>query len=221
MSTPDDFNVNAVYEYKTAEDLKRYYNDWAHEYNAYCDAVKYALPRIVAETFSERFIHERGLIVDIGCGTGLLGKNIHAKMQYVDIHGIDLSEHMVSIALTTNDYKMCSILNVKERDQISHERLYDGMVSAGTFTSGHLEACDLSNTFALLKPGALVVMSVKNDHYLNSGFEEELKNLLDSALISDIDITEVNAYDTEFKAANQIISFFVNTQNQVKVQANG
>jgi hypothetical protein len=47
MKTPDDFKVNTVYSYDTPNDLKNYYNDWAHEYEDYTEQVNYILPQKV------------------------------------------------------------------------------------------------------------------------------------------------------------------------------
>lgn len=210
MATPDDFKVSDVYKYKNPEDLKRYYDDWAHAYNGYCETVQYTLPQAVSKAFASKFKHDFGWIIDIGCGTGLVGKHLRTLIPYVDIHGIDLSPEMVKIAMSTNSYQWCSVMNIKDRSQITSGRLYDGMISAGTFTLGHLDPSDLEATFRLLKPGALVSLSIKKDHYFNELFEENFIKWSQIKLINNLEVTETNGYNSDYEAANQIATFFIN-----------
>ena len=73
MKTPNDFNIEKVYSYNDAEDLKNYYNDWAHEYEDYTNQVNYVLPEEVVKIFSKYNLKDSSTILDIGCGTGLVG----------------------------------------------------------------------------------------------------------------------------------------------------
>jgi hypothetical protein len=83
-------------------------------------------------------------------------------------------------------------------------------VSAGTFTLGHLDVSDLEALFTLLKPGSLVSISVKVDHYFKTLFAETLIKWSENKLIKQLYITEENGYDSEYEAKNKIISFRLN-----------
>ena len=61
MKTPDDFNVKSVYSYKSSEDLKRYYNDWAMGYDKYAQDVNYILADHIAKV-SSTLISQMSLI---------------------------------------------------------------------------------------------------------------------------------------------------------------
>ena len=58
-------------------------------------------------------------IIDLGCGTGLLGEQIATEMPWVAIHGCDLSERMVDISLnrrTDSDGKRSVYTTVRNLD---------------------------------------------------------------------------------------------------------
>jgi predicted TPR repeat methyltransferase len=207
MLNPDDFKVSDVYSYENPADLCNYYNDWAHAYDAYCQEVKYALPSVVAKTFANKFTENRRLVLDVGCGTGLVGKYLKAEIKDIDIHGIDISSEMTKIAAGTESYERCSVVNIKERNELQIGFKYDGLISAGTFTLGHLDETDLEALFALLNKKALVVTSIKKDHFINRCFDKHLFNLTLNKKIYDLRFFERNAYDTEFEAKNIIASF--------------
>jgi hypothetical protein len=213
MRTPDDFGVNDVYSYKSSEDLTRYYNDWAHAYNSYCDEVGYALPRIVASTFAKRYKSDWGWVLDIGSGTGLVGMELQEFIPKIDIHGIDASIEMAKFATATGAYHWCSVIDLKVHDKtllnpINSGRSYRGLLSAGTFTPGHLDQNDLIRLFPLLEENALVVISVKKNHYEDCDFGSTLISLSASGEINKLEIIEKNAYNSDFIAPNYIVSFF-------------
>jgi len=57
------------------------------------------------------------------------------------------------------------------------EGSYAGIVSSGTFTSGHVGPEVLPDLISCAVPGALVAMSVKAEHYSSQGFAAVLDGL--------------------------------------------
>jgi predicted TPR repeat methyltransferase len=97
MKTPEDFSINLAYSYEKPEDLARYYDDSASQYDDYVNQVKYILHLKVAAEYVMN-VSSWGRILDIGCGTGLLGQAISNILPSMQIDGVDISPEMLGIA---------------------------------------------------------------------------------------------------------------------------
>jgi SAM-dependent methyltransferase len=217
MKTPDDYNVNNVYQYQTSEDVKNYYNDWAKDYDNYTKDVKYTLPHSVAKIFVELLSQfntsqiNNLKILDIGCGTGLLGSEIIEFKKNLHIDGVDISSSMLRItSIKTKDfipiYKVM-ILDDLTNPKFINENYYDCFVSAGTFTLGHLYARDMVNLLKYLKPNGLATFSIKEDHFIQDKFEKIFSNLKKNNIVYNLNFFKVNSYDSDFKAKSIIVTF--------------
>lgn len=212
MKTPDDFNVTNVYNYGSSEDLKNYYNDWAHEYDDYAQQVNYILPQYVAMYSSKFMLNTNLSILDIGCGTGIVGEHLIARRPLIEIDGVDISKKMLNIAkLKTGPdnskcYKKLHCQDLTKEISTIKEQ-YDFIVSAGTFTLGHLGSDDLIRSIKFLKHNGKYITTVKGDHFDSDNFNLKLSNAVEKNIIKDISIHEINAYNSNHNALNKIIVF--------------
>ncbi len=212
MKTPNDFNIQTVYSYSGPDDLKNYYNDWAHQYEDYTNQVNYILPQKVAEIFSLYSPKKESNVLDIGCGTGLLGIYLAKINLGLWIEGIDISRSMAQIALskTRSNFKPVYnwlVIEDFKTNKLLLENYYDAITSAGTFTSGHLDSSDLIKSLLYLKKDGIAILSIKEDHFYNDNFKETISNLQQDCIIDDIKYHEVNSYDSSFEAKSIILKF--------------
>lgn len=212
MKTPNDFNINRVYSYDSPDDLKKYYNDWAHEYDAYTDQVSYILPEKVVEIFCSYQLKDSPTILDIGCGTGLVGYLLGKNKHNAWIEGIDISSSMIRIAASrakpnfkpTYDWM---IVEDFKKNKLLLENHYDAIISAGTFTLGHLDSDDLINSIKYLKQNGLAVISIKEDHFIKNNFNEKIFKAEKNSLIKNVEVFKVNSYNSSFPAETIIVKF--------------
>ncbi len=212
MKTPDDFKINTVYCYNSPNDLKNYYNDWAHEYDDYTNQVSYILPQKVIEIFCMYQLNHNSTVLDIGCGTGLAGYLLGKIKQNLWIEGIDISGSMIQIAAKkikpnfkpTYDWM---IVEDFKKNKLLLENHYDGIISAGTFTLGHLDSNDLIDSIKYLKKNGLAVISIKEDHFIENNFNEKISQAKRNSLIKDVEYFKVNSYDSSFSAESIIVKF--------------
>ena len=212
MKTPEDFSINLAYSYEKPEDLARYYDDSASQYDDYVEQVKYILHLKVAAEFVLNTT-SWGRVLDVGCGTGCLGEAISNILPSMQIDGVDISTNMISIAkekhnkvLDRRSYKNLFIHDVTKDWSFTDTR-YDALVSSGVFTSGHLMPSDLVNSLNVLRGYGLVVVSVKSNHYEEQNFAQTLQDLFDSHRISQPVIKEVDSYDSDYEAKSRVITF--------------
>lgn len=218
MKTPNDYDVDTVYSYQSPKDLERFYNDWAHEYDDYTKDVNYILPDQVAKIFfdiisRDNHIKEKGYkILDIGCGTGLLGESLSSLNEDLWIEGVDISSSMIRIAYLKQRKNFTPVYDWVITDDLTNPKLllqnyYDYFISSGTFTLGHLGPDDLLNSLSYLKSEGIAVISIKEDHFIKDNFEQMFVKLENDKTIKDIVYHKINSYDSDFKAVSIIVSF--------------
>lgn len=206
MKTPDDFDVKSVYSYKSSDDLKNYYNDWAKEYDKYTQDVNYVLAHHVAKIASDFMPDETVNVLDIGCGTGIVGEKLFTYKPKSLIDGVDLSIEMINIAKLKIGYNNFYCQDLTLENKYIKEK-YEFIISAGTFTLGHLGAKQLVESIDYLKINGQAIFSVKGDHYENEKFYIALQLCLEKKIIKNLEIKEINSYNSNYKALSKIITF--------------
>lgn len=212
MKTPDDFNVKSVYSYKSSEDLKRYYNDWANGYDQYAQDVSYILGDHIAQIASNEMPDDTVAVLDIGCGTGIVGESLSMYRPKCLIDGVDISIEMINLAKLKKKFNhlpcyhefYCEDLTIQNQ---SIQKKYDFIVSAGTFTLGHLGVKELIESIDLLKNKGKAIFSIKADHYKNDNFYTALQICVGKNIINDLKIEEINTYNSSFDALSKVVVF--------------
>jgi len=212
MKTPNDFKVNTVYSYDTPNDLKNYYNDWAHEYEDYTEQVNYILPQKVVEIFCSYPLSNDSTVLDIGCGTGLVGYFLGLIKQDIWIEGTDISGSMIQVAAkkTKPNFKPTydwMVVQDFKKNKLLLEDHYDGIISAGTFTLGHLDCDDLITSIKFLKKDGLATISIKEDHFIKNSFNEKISQLKKDNIIKNVEYFKVNSYNSDFIAQSIVVKF--------------
>lgn len=182
--------VDDAYAMSSPEEVKALYRKWSHSYDAaFSDAQGYQLPREVATAFVGA--GGSGPVLDVGAGTGLVG-GVLKGMNIGPVDGIDLSQDMLDIAHMKGDYRGLYTCDVTQPLALL-DAPYSGIVSAGTFTLGHVGPDALVNLLDVADKGALFVISVNAAHYRSAGFEAAFSGFGDR--ISSVTMRDVRIYD--------------------------
>ncbi len=186
----DDPDLNDAYALSSKQEVKALYRTWAHSYDTgFNDGQGYQLPREVALAFVAA--GGVGPVLDVGAGTGLVGSHLRA-MNVGPIDGIDLSDDMLKVANMKGDYRGLFSGDVtKPLDLL--DAPYNGVVSAGTFTLGHVGPSALRNLLDVAAPGAIFVISVNAAHFASAGFEAAFDAF--GADIKELMTRDVRIYD--------------------------
>lgn len=147
----------AVFNNQTSEDEAAYnrllFDNFAENYEQTMQNINYAVVDKIAALYAPL----NGMVLDLGCGTGLSGAKIKNKNN--EIIGVDISENMLKAAAQKNVYKklinqdMISFLQNKETN-------FDWVVAADVL-------CYFSepeNIFALIYPSRLVFSIESNEN---------------------------------------------------------
>ena len=193
--------LKGAYNLSTPDDNKKYYQGFAPFYDSvFVKDLGYTYPTVVANLLIKKFTIE-GPICDIGCGTGLVANEIKKKAPNAVIDGIDISQDMIQISREKNLYRNLIELNL-EGPLDSLLQNYSAVVSAGTFTHGHLDAETLERLISHFNSGTKFVIGINFDHYHSKGFEKQLNSLIESRIISSFELSEVKVYNKDNEALN-------------------
>lgn len=179
----------AAYSLRTPEDSRALYRDWAASYDAgFAAAQGYLLPGHVAAAYVAA--GGAGPVLDVGAGTGLVGAALVAA-GVGPIEGTDISPEMLAVAAGKGLYARLFPGDVT-RGLDAADRHYAGVVSAGTFTLGHLGPAVLPDLLRIARPGALFVLSVHAAHFEAADFAGAFAAL--GPAITPPDLTPVAIY---------------------------
>lgn len=186
----DEPNLKDVYAISSEDGLRKLYRSWAHSYDSgFSEAQGYQLPREVALAFVGA--GGVGPVLDIGAGTGLVAEQLSQRGIEV-IDGLDFSDDMLSVAHTKGVYRELFAADITKTLALDAP-LFEGVVSAGTFTMGHVGPEGLEPLLALAKRGAVFVISVNAAFYESGGFAAKMAEL--SERIVGLILHEVRIFD--------------------------
>lgn len=154
-----------AYTATTREDLVRLYEEWAETYDEDHEAIGFFGHRTAAATLAKYTpFPEVAYVLDAGCGTGAAGEALWS-LGYRTITGVDLSKEMLAKAKTKGVYK-----NVAQGDlgqpldpfPCNH---FDAAILVGVFSFGQAPAHALDEIVRLVKPGGVVVFTMRVDFF--------------------------------------------------------
>ena len=194
MSGPD---LDSAYALNSLDDTKRMYADWADSY----DQTFVADHSFVAHTHvAAHFVASRGKgpILDFGAGTGILGAQLAKHQTYV-IDALDLSPEMLAVAVRKAVYR--SLIAGNLLDDLTLDQRYDGIVSSGTFTHGHVGPEALDALLNVANPGAQFALSINAKHFESHGFAAAFERL--APQITDLHLPEIRLYADDAKGPHK------------------
>ncbi|MEW9920071.1 class I SAM-dependent methyltransferase [Marimonas sp. MJW-29] len=191
-------SLDAAYALETPEDNRRLYADWAETYDdSFAQQMDYRLPRMVALILAEVF-QGPGPVLDVGAGTGLVAQNMLMRGM-LEIDALDISADMLAVAASKGLYR-----KTIEADLTGPLDLMDGVygavVSAGTFTHGHVGPDALDELLRVARKGAVFVLSINAEHFEARGFAEKFAAL--AGRIDGLEHREVDIYGAAADAAH-------------------
>jgi SAM-dependent methyltransferase len=181
-----------AYKLSSPKDNSEFYDEFASSYDAeFADALGWQYPAAVVATYRDMAIPTDTPIADIGCGTGLVASALNIPQEQVD--GIDISSEMLRVAEEKELYRSLYQVDLTTAlDEIKND--YGAVLSAGTFTTGHLGPEPLRELLGIARSNALYVIGVKKAFFLEAGFEPVLRDMENGGLIKDLQSVEVPMY---------------------------
>ena len=179
-------NLTNAYSIKTPEDSIKLYKNWAATYDKdFIESSKYLSPKKISNIFYKHCKITDTPILDVGAGTGAIGKYLN-KNNNQEIIGIDISSEMLKEAKSKKSYTSLVQADITKEIPLANNSI-GAIVSAGTFTHGHLGPKTLDELLRVMKTNGLFVLSIHCEIFITGGFEEkflEIKNQITEPILN-------------------------------------
>ena len=170
---------------------KPLYDEWSQNYEAdLVDGLGYSGHLIAADAFSSIVDNKAASIIDIGCGTGLVGQRLKSA-GYSNLDGLDISSAMLAQAVSKNIYGRLIEGDMNKRTSIPDEQ-YDALICAGSFAPGHLGPESYPEFIRLVRRGSPIVIFMNGAHFIEEGYESHIRKLEAQGKWNVIDIRHYN-----------------------------
>ena len=148
------------------------YQKWAALYDKDNDDELGTVSQPNSVQIFQRYVKDKSkYIIDVGCGTGLVGLQLK-KLGYKNFDGVDISQEMIDIAIDRG-YASLFLGNLNETLPIKSNQ-YEAAICVGVFTHGHVGPSRLEELTRIVKPGGILCFTVNEDVYESYGFDEAI-----------------------------------------------
>ena len=176
--------LDDAYSLKTPKDSIKLYKKWAQTYDKdFAFSSDYLSPQKISNFFIKHSKDTDTPILDVGAGTGLVGEFLNIKGKK-EIIGIDISSEMLLQAKLKKCYSSLIEADITKKIPLK-ENSIGAVVSAGTFTHGHVGPDAFDELLRITKPGGLFVLSINSKFFIKAGFKEKflkIKNIISPPL---------------------------------------
>tara|TARA_Y100001970_G_scaffold37520_1_gene46384 strand:- start:114 stop:749 length:636 start_codon:yes stop_codon:yes gene_type:complete len=176
--------LNDAYSLKTPNDSIQLYKKWAQTYDKdFALNNNYLSPKKISNYYNKYSRNTDTPILDVGAGTGLVGELLHG-LGHKQIIGIDISAEMLNEAKIKGCYSSLIEADITKKIPLENDSI-GGVISAGTFTHGHVGPDAIDELIRIIKPGGLFVLSINSKFFKKSGFQEKfnkIKNKISSPI---------------------------------------
>lgn len=161
-----------MYAQSTVEQKRTLYKEWAETYDDELQTgLGYVGPAKAVELFCTYVPQRDALVLDAGCGTGLVGGYLHDK-GYDQIHGVDFSPEMLARAEALGVYRSLQEADLTQPLQTGTS--YDALISVGLFGFGPPLVEHLHHLRDVIKPDGLGLITVNGRGWVEAGWEQAL-----------------------------------------------
>ncbi|WP_337659955.1 class I SAM-dependent DNA methyltransferase [Anderseniella sp. Alg231-50] len=172
-----------------SDDARSVYAEWAISYDRdVFSTLKVTGTDTIADLLCEHTADIPGArVLDAGCGTGAVAARL--KIHGFDqIDGVDLSPDMLKIARSKALYRTLIEADLNRSFDLPHSP-YTAIVSAGTFTTGHVGAAGFQNLFAHLAANGLMACVIANPVWARDQFDALIDTLPAEVLSNQVKAT--------------------------------
>ncbi|GAA0780069.1 class I SAM-dependent methyltransferase [Roseibium denhamense] len=157
--------------------IREFYAGWAKTYDTdLLLSIGYVAPMIAADALVKN-VGKEALVLDAGCGTGLVGIELIKRNYDLTIDGIDLTPEMLEHSRKKGAYRKLNEADLTGPLFEIADDTYEGVVSAGVFTNGHVGPDGIDELLRILKPGAPLVLTVRDSAWEADGFKDKVEKL--------------------------------------------
>ena len=137
------------------------YDAWAQGYDEDLTSWSYQAPAVVAETVLAHRPSARS-VLDVGCGTGLVGQALRARGLAGRLVGLDLSQSSLEVARDRGAYDSLECTDLQQGLTLDDGR-FDAVVCVGVMTYLPDVEAVWRELARVARPGGIVVVTQRED----------------------------------------------------------
>lgn len=161
----------------------RLYRAWARDYDRdVYGALRFTGTARIAALLAEHVPDRAQRVIDLGCGTGAAGEALR-RLGFERLDGLDLSPDMLAVARTKSVYDALTAADLLQPLPFGDDS-FDAAISAGTFTTGHVDATALPEIVRIVRPNGLIACVVADGFWEAGGFAQAFEALQQSDRVS-------------------------------------
>ncbi len=174
---PDDVPISDWLDQGTSDpgEVADRYDQWAKGYDDDLASWSYQAPDVVTDTILSRH-PGAGSVLDVGCGTGLVGRALRARGFAGQVRGLDISQASLDIARRGGAYDSVEQADLQERLPLEDDSV-EALVCVGVMTYlPEVEA--VWREFArVTRSGGVVVVTQREDLWDSRGCQDVVDRL--------------------------------------------
>jgi predicted TPR repeat methyltransferase len=163
------------------------YDAWAQSYDDDLASWSYQAPAVVAETVVTR-LPAAGSVLDVGCGTGLVGRALRARGFAGRILGLDISQTSLEIAQQCGAYDDLEQADLQQRLDLEDDSV-DAVVCVGVMTYLPEVESVWRELTRVARPQGIVVATQREDLWHTRNCQTVIDLLEDEGVWAPLDIT--------------------------------
>ena len=163
------------------------YDDWAGSYDDDLASWSYQAPAVVAETVLGR-LPDAGSVLDVGCGTGLVGAALRARGFTGRLVGLDLSQASLDRARERASYDSLEQADLQQPLPLDDDSV-DAVVCVGVMTYLPDVEAVWRELARVVRPEGLVVVTQREDLWPERSCPAVVERLQAEGLWTPLDVT--------------------------------
>lgn len=160
---------------KDAQAVEEYYDGWAENYDDTLTAWDYRAAEDAAAALSAK-LQTGAAVLDVGCGTGLLGKALSTRLN-CRLDGLDISEKSIDIARELGCYRHLQRQDLQVTPLPVGDRVYDAAACVGVMTYIDDAQALLTDLCRAVKSGGLIFFTHRDDLWREEDFDRLMGQL--------------------------------------------
>src|SRR3954454_9118827 len=137
------------------------YDEWAKSYDDDLESWSYQGPSVVADAVVSRQ-PDAGVVLDVGCGTGLVGRTLRARGFAGRLLGLDISDSSIEVARQSGAYDTVEHADLQQPLPFEDDAV-DALVCVGVMTYLPEVEAVWRGVAGVVRPGGLVVVTQRED----------------------------------------------------------
>jgi predicted TPR repeat methyltransferase len=187
--SPDDAAIGDWLQQGTSDprEVAARYDAWASSYDDDLTSWSYRAPAVVAETVLTRN-PAADSVLDVGCGTGLVGRALRAGRFEGRLHGPDISQESLDIAGQGGAYDSLEQADLQQRLPVETDSV-DAVTCVGVMTYLPDVEAVWRELARVARSGGLVVVTQREDLWPARDCQAVVDRLRDEGLWTPVEIT--------------------------------